>query len=223
VSGPSRGAARSWPNRPRRPGRCSTVVGMRRLLVLLAALGVVAGCSTSVPGVPSPIAGPTAAPGPAASGVALPPRPRELRLDGLDPCSSLTPSQLATLGLDRTVPSIPIGFGDLDGKICAAGGFGAKKVVSSFAFVTRPGIENVTAGPIASFGKFEVVEIAGFAGVVEPAQEADACNVDIDVASGQYISVQNRDAGGSPALTRGELCEGATAVGEAIVNTLLSK
>jgi hypothetical protein len=219
----SRGAALSCPNRPRRQRPCSTVVGMRRLLVLLAAVGVVAGCSTSIPGVPSPVAGSTATPGPTAGGLALPPRPRELKLDGIDPCSSLTPSQLATLGLDRTVPSVPIDFGDLNGTICSAGGFGAKKFVSSFVFVTHPGIEHITAGPIASLGKFEVVEVAGFPGVVEPSPETDACSVDIDVASGQFISVQNRAAGGSPPLTRAELCASATSVSEAIMNSLLGK
>src|SRR4051794_15205727 len=105
---------------------------MRRLMVLLAALGIVAGCSTSIAGTPSPETGSTAAP-PEANSLALRPRPRELRLDGIDPCSPLTPSRLTKLGLDEKVPSKSL-ISPPDGAICAAGGFGAKFREVSIAF-----------------------------------------------------------------------------------------
>jgi hypothetical protein len=183
---------------------------------------VVAGCSASVPGVPSPAAGAaTAAPVPAVGALALPPRPRELRLDGLDPCASLSSAQLAKLGLDRTVPSIPAGFGSVEGKVCAAGGFETKQVVATYTFVTHPGIEYVATGPAAAFGKFEIVQIAGFPGVVEPQQEDDACTVDADVAAGQFVNVQYRDASFPLVLSRAQLCQGATSVGDEVVDSLM--
>jgi hypothetical protein len=193
---------------------------MRRLLVLLAALGVVAGCSTSIGGTPSPVAGPTAS-NPAANGLTLPPRPRELKLDGIDPCSSLTPPQLAKLGLNRTVPSISADSPSLDGKICTAGGSDPKQIDVSIAFVTRPGIDYITTGPTASFGSFMQVRIAGFSGIVEPQQEQDICAVDLDVAAGQFVQVLYHDAKRPPTLSRSELCEGAVSAGEVVMQSLL--
>jgi hypothetical protein len=195
---------------------------MRRLLVLLAALGVVAGCSTSVAGTPAPEAG-AASSRAGDSGLVLPPRPRELKLDGLDPCSSLTPARLAKLGLDQTVPSIPTDPAILVGKICTASAFNTKQVDVSVVFVTHPGIEYITAGPTASLGKFEQVQVSGFPGVIEPQQKKDVCAVDLDTAAGQFINIQYQDATVPPVLSRAELCQSATSVGEEVIQSLLEK
>jgi hypothetical protein len=192
---------------------------MRRLLVLLAALGVVAGCSTSVAGAPAPEQDRSSHS--EASGVALPPRPRDIKLDGLDPCASLTPTQLAKLGLDQTVPSIATDPKVLTGKICTASGFSTKQVDVSVAFVTHPGIDYITAGPTASRGKLEPAEIAGFPSIIEPQQQEDVCAIDIDIAAGQFINIQYQDGNVPRVLLRTELCQSATAVGEEIVSSLL--
>jgi hypothetical protein len=192
---------------------------MRRLLVFLAALGVVAGCSTSVAGSPSPDAAP-AAPSAGADGLTLPQRPRELKLDGIDPCSTLMPSQLAKLGLDSTVPSISTDPSILEGKICAASGFGAKRIQISIAFILRPGIEYITRGPTASRGSFESAQVAGFHGVIEPEQEKTVCAIDLDVATGQFINITYSDAARPQVLSRTALCQGALSVGTEIMQSL---
>ena len=58
-----------------------------RAVLLLVTAVLAAGCTTAVPGTPS-----------AAGPPPLPPRPREVRLDGVDPCSLLTSEQRADLG-----------------------------------------------------------------------------------------------------------------------------
>ena len=60
---------------------------MRVALLVVAAL-LMAGCTTTVEGPP-----------PAPTGVVLPPRPRDVRLEGVDPCSLLTAEQRAALGI----------------------------------------------------------------------------------------------------------------------------
>jgi hypothetical protein len=195
---------------------------MRRLLLLLAALGVIAGCSTAVAGAPSPEVGAAAQPT-KTNAITLPPRPRELKLDGIDPCSSLKPPQLAKLGLDNVVPSITTGTADLDSRICTAIGLGAKRIGASIAFVTRPGISYITEGPTASFGDFEQMQIAGFPSITEPQQKSDTCTVDVDVAAGQFINIFYQDENLPAVLSRVELCQGANAVGEEVMKSLLSE
>jgi hypothetical protein len=64
----------------------------------MLAVGTLAAC-TSIGGAPLPAAGNTpSSPGTAAS---LPPRPKDLKIDGIDPCILLTKPQQQQLGLDR--------------------------------------------------------------------------------------------------------------------------
>jgi hypothetical protein len=209
----------SFPNRPRRRRCFSTVARMRRLLVLLAALSAVAGCSTSIAGHPSPVPG-AAAQIPTANGVALPPRPRELKLDGIGSCAPLAPPRLAKLDLDRTLPSTSFDDGALRENICSGIGSETNTVFVLVAFVTRPGLEAITTGPTAALGPFEPVQVAGFPGVVEPRFETDICTVDIDVAAGQFVDIDFRDGHWPTKLSREELCQGAITVGEEVMEFL---
>ncbi len=80
----------------RRPLQC-VAVGVRRA-VLGVLLALLAGCSTS--GQASPADPPTAASA-APTAVPLPPRPRDVPIDDVDPCTLLTREQRAELQLDR--------------------------------------------------------------------------------------------------------------------------
>jgi hypothetical protein len=195
---------------------------MRRLLGLLAILSVVAGCSTSVAGAPTPQTGsPGASSG--VKGLDLPPRPRELKLDGLDPCSPFTPARLAKLGLDQTVPSIPTDPAVLVGRICTASGFERQQVDVSVAFVTHPGIEYVTEAPAVQTGNVEIATIAGFPVVVEPEKDEGVCALDIDNARDQFINIRYQDSAEPSKLDRTELCRRANLVGQDIMQFLLEK
>jgi hypothetical protein len=193
---------------------------MRRLVVLLAAVGVVAGCSTSIAGTPSPEPGATAA-SPAANGLTPSPRPRELRLDGIDSCAPLTPARLEEFGLDRTVPSAPT-IAPPEGNICAAGGYDTKFREATIAFLTNPGIEWITTLRPGPHDGLEPVQVAGFPGIIEPQdEEPTSCVVDVDVATGQFINVSYADADRPPTLSRAEICRGATSLAEEVVRFLM--
>jgi hypothetical protein len=73
------------------------------LLVLLGFLAVtVTACTQTSAGQAQPAQeNPGSAP-PKSSGVAIPPRPKELPLNGLDPCALFTPAQTTQLQVDRT-------------------------------------------------------------------------------------------------------------------------
>jgi hypothetical protein len=194
---------------------------MRRLLVLLAALGVVAGCSTSIPGTPSPEAAPAGV-SPSATGLNLPPRPRDLKLDGLDACASLTAAQLAKLDLkifSPSVPTDPIGF---TGNLCTASGFDSRKASVSIAFATNRGIQVVANSPDAVTYGVEPAQIAGFPGTLIAQPQKNSCVADIDAAPGQLIDITYTDNATAPALSKEQLCQGATTVGEEVISSLLT-
>ena len=83
----------------------ATVGPVRRIGLLLGALAVlVSGCA-AVGGPPEPAE---------RTALELPPRPRDVRIDGIEPCSLLTEAQRADLGLDgepssSTEPSVLFG------------------------------------------------------------------------------------------------------------------
>src|ERR1700761_6823597 len=72
---------------------------MTRLALATLAAVLCAACSTSVGGSPKP----------AQAGPQLPPRPRAGRIDGLDPCSALTPAQVRSLGVRYYATDAPTG------------------------------------------------------------------------------------------------------------------
>jgi hypothetical protein len=79
------------------------------MVLIMVAL---AGCTTSQAGTAAP-AGPATrssvyqAPTNGVSAVALPPRPSDVPLTGVDPCSLLTPAQRGKLGVDAGVRGLP--------------------------------------------------------------------------------------------------------------------
>jgi len=78
---------------------------VRTVLMLLTAV-LAAGCTTAVEGTPS-----------AAPPAPLPARPREVRLDGVDPCSLLTPEQRTALGF-KNKPSSSKPYVELSAAKC---------------------------------------------------------------------------------------------------------
>ena len=109
-----------------------------RLAPLLVTAVLAAGCTTAVAGTPS-----------APPGVLLPPRPKEVRLDGVDPCTLLTAEQRAALGFEsepRTGRSRrpPCYRGDVP--ICTMRGFTGDASSVGIGVVTTAGIDLWTTG-----------------------------------------------------------------------------
>lgn len=182
-----------------------------RLLLPLVACVLAAGCAAAPP---------TAPPVPTAP----PPRPREVRLDGVDPCSLLSAEQRAGLGLDGT-PQFTHPYADLFGgtvPTCTVTGLEREPVAVGIGTVTSAGIERWHRGDVAA--DVRSTTVADFPAVVAaPRRLTDFCSVEVDVAPGQLLDVQFSDGGGRPPLTQDELCRRAGQVAEQLMTSLLTR
>jgi hypothetical protein len=157
--------------------------------------------------------------------VDLPPRPREVRLDGVDPCSLLTEQQRAELGLDaRPVFSqAPVGLYPGEGvPACDIRGFEPRAVAVGISLVTTVGIERFTSGELAA--EIRPISVQGFPAVVAvPTRFTEYCTVVIDVAGGQLVDVQFRDGGRRPPIWQPQLCRDAEVVAGEVMASLLDR
>ena len=157
--------------------------------------------------------------------VELPPRPREVRLDGVDPCSLLTEEQRAELGLDGPVvfSQTPVGlYPGADVPACDIGGFEPRAVAVGISLVTSVGIERFTSGELAA--EIRPISVRGFPAVVAvPVRYTDYCTVVVDVAAGQLLDVQFATGGRQPPIPQPQLCRDAETVAEAVMATLLGR
>ncbi|QYN34358.1 DUF3558 domain-containing protein [Pseudonocardia sp. DSM 110487] len=193
-------------------------MGVQRA-VLGILIVVLTGCSTG--GQASPADPPTteeAAP----TTVSLPPRPQDVPIDDVDPCTLLTREQRAELQLDqppqpRREPSV-LYPGDVSR--CSIGG--SEPAISiSISAVTTAGIEFFTTGQTAS--EVRLIELAGFPAVVAaPVHTDDSCKVLIDTAPGQMVDVQARSAGANPPIPEEQLCRDAERAASLVLDTLLT-
>lgn len=109
-------------------------------------------------------------------------RPREIKLDGKDPCQLLTAEQLPPLKIDEagrpgTAPAFMA-------KDCSWTVTGAD---SRLAPVTSEGIEVWTSGKRTGQAE-ETAPIATFPAIsVTASSDQDRCDVMVDVADGQYL------------------------------------
>jgi hypothetical protein len=184
-----------------------------RALLLLVTAVLAAGCTTAVPGTPS-----------AAGPAPLPPRPREVRLDGVDPCSLLTATERAEAGLDGvpryTNPPTPLFGGTVP--TCTITGLQGRPVALGIGIVTTAGIERWQRNDLDAVVRD--TSIAGFPSVVAiPKRATEYCSVEVDVAAGQLLDVQFSDGGGDPPIPQGELCSSAQRAATVMMQTLLAR
>ncbi len=158
---------------------CNRYAGLAAIFVFLA----VAGCSSGPPVQPWRPAGsavttmvasePTTTPRPA--------RPRELRLDGKDPCATVPKSEWATFSIDLAKPELDPTFRSPS---CF---FNSSKAAMGVVLVVTEGIEAWAPGKRVSTPA-NVAPIQGFPAIslLRPAGRTD-CAVAVDVAQGQYL------------------------------------
>ncbi|MEO6090780.1 MAG: DUF3558 domain-containing protein [Umezawaea sp.] len=148
------------------------------------------------------------------------PRPREVELDGLDPCKVLGEEQRAALSLDYT-PNAYVDKPFGESKVCSFRS-GISGNVTRLAFVTVEGVgvwlsENAQVEP-------QFTTIGGFPAMVIRTPGLDyVCNVEVDVAEGQFLDVMFRDGGNEKKATQDTLCAGAERVAEAALSGLLEQ
>ncbi|MHA6784935.1 DUF3558 domain-containing protein [Pseudonocardia saturnea] len=180
---------------------------MRRWVVLCV-VAVLTGCSAPVVSAPSPVPATPAPSTSAAPAVELPPRPREIRVDDLDPCTLLTAEQRAELELDRE----PV----LD--VAPSGFYGGVTQLCSVRRLEQPGYRmavqlSVTAGVEAWLrpgvpADVAPIDVQGFPAIeVRSRLLSDICTVAVDVAPGQVLDVLISNGGETPVASQDRLCE----------------
>jgi hypothetical protein len=156
---------------------------------VVAVVGLtLAGCTNTDPGQPV-AAGQSGFPsGAGQTSVAIPPRPKEIKLDGLDPCRIMTKAQLDQIKIERQ-RNQTIADGRWKGVThCAMdGGDGKKFWDYDLNLVTVEGIEPYANGKrnvdakLVSVGGFAAVDYKGIG-----TTNVD-CTTAVDVASGQQL------------------------------------
>ncbi|CCH34903.1 DUF3558 domain-containing protein [Actinosynnema sp. NPDC047251] len=152
--------------------------------------------------------------------IALPARPAELPLDGVDPCTVLSADQRMQLSLDNP-PSAYVESSFGNAKACTIRSSISGNVVR-LVLVTVEGIEvwlsenaQVEAAPTT---------VSGFPALtVRTPGIDDVCTVEVDVAAGQFLDVMFRDGGNKTQVKQDILCQGAQRAAEAAVAGLLQR
>jgi Protein of unknown function (DUF3558) len=166
-------------------------------------------CSSTVAG--------TAAP--SAAGPELPPRPRELRIDGFDPCGGLTSDQQTSLGVRFFSTYAPNGK---LGPSCDWNHSPTEPVESyTIDINTHGGVELAFGQP-----QLSIVKVAGFGAVETPSLYSSGnhdCIVNVDVAAGQAVQVSYFYNGSIVTMTHEIACQKARNAAELAMQTILAK
>jgi hypothetical protein len=186
------------------------------VLVVVAALPGLASCGGATPTSPVPL--PSASSSVAPTTSSLPPRPVELRLDGVNPCSLLTDAQRARFGLspgDLDPGSDPTA--ELQGPACTwAGSLHPDNGYVGGTVLNHGAEVALSAEPLRSVG--------GFAATTTTSMGSDPnfwCGVLVDVAPGQALTADYaNNAHDYPGMNRKLACDKAQALAEAMLTTL---
>jgi Protein of unknown function (DUF3558) len=178
-------------------------------LTLIPLVAACAACSTAVSG--TPVAD--------SETPHLPPRPRELRINGLNPCSTLTAAQLNMLGVRFYASDAPR---DKRGPGCDWIHSPAEPIESyTVAINTRGGVELAFGQP-----QLEVVTVAGFGAVETPGVYSSGkyeCIVNVDVGPGQAVQVGYFYNGSTVPMNHELACQKARNAAELAMQTILAK
>ncbi|MGI5126434.1 DUF3558 domain-containing protein [Pseudonocardia sp. CA-107938] len=186
---------------------------MRRiaLLVLMSCL-IAAGCA---PVAGQPVSGPTAAP----SG-----RPRDIRLDSIDPCSLFTPAVREQLGITRPLMAEKGSDSIYQGQVpsCGSRGDEGTRFAVGVAFALQDGVD--VYRPDRVNGVVTPKRVAGFpALLVKQNKFTDECAVVVDVHPAQLLDVTYSDGGNQPQLAQDDLCTRAEQAADLLMGQLLQR
>ncbi|MFE2754247.1 DUF3558 domain-containing protein [Actinosynnema sp. NPDC059335] len=194
-----------------RPSKAAVLAGV--------VLAVVAGCSPGETGNPRPATSDT----PATSESAEPttsrsPRPKEIALDGIDPCATLTPAQRTELKIDEAVNDpLDVLNNDRPAPTCAYMSNGRSVFSYNVSLVSGEGIEYWEGG---SNLDVDAKNVGGFAAYqYKLSGTSDAyCSYAVDVADKQQLIVQFLPIG--EGFTQDQMCQNAAKGAELALATL---
>lgn len=163
------------------------------LIAACVALIVIGGCSTGEVGQPKPglpATGTSDSTSMSKSTAPSPARPKEIELQGVDPCATLTADQQKQLKIDEAVsdPSDVVKSGKL-APACSYRTNGSPSYIYNVSLISDAGID-YWQGP--SNLDVDPKDVAGFAALqVKLSGTSDFdCSVAVDVADGQQLFVQ---------------------------------
>ncbi|MBE1469524.1 DUF3558 domain-containing protein [Kibdelosporangium phytohabitans] len=149
-----------------------------------------------------------------------PPRPRDLPIAGIDPCSLLTKEQQQRFGVDE--PLRPRQEPTFKSPLC---GFASRqnKIVFDVITVTTSGIDRFKPGKVnGEVRPLTVHAFPGFEVFTELLPTSYVfCVVVVDVADGQVAHVTYREDGAR--LGKAEVCRRTAQVADAVVGNLLAR
>jgi hypothetical protein len=149
-----------------------------------------------------------------------PPRPHEVPLEGVDPCSLLTAPQRKQFSFDRS-PTRGTDTTMAQAKVCDFRD-SVSALSARIALVTAEGIE-VWEDPIAQ-NQTRRTLVAGFPALVVRSDNREGfCNVEVDVANGQFLDVMYGNAGSPTPPAFDNLCLSAQQVAAAVMTTLANR
>ena len=153
--------------------------------------------------------------------ISLPPRPQELRVDGVDPCALLTEQQRAELGLDPRADPFVDDSRLYGGPVpsCLFQARSPRATTVSTRVVSTVGIERFYDSDVDA--ELRPATAEGYPVLIAlPRLARDYCSVMIDVAPNQLVAVLYRDVALPPPIPQDELCSDAVLVAGAVVRTL---
>jgi Protein of unknown function (DUF3558) len=195
--------------------------------VLLATLVVLAGvtaCGSSEAGTPHAKTSSDGVPVTRSAERSFPPRPLNLSLVGVDPCSILTQQQRAEFAFDRP----PIGGKATGGPLKDERECSYRSSTEEYGTLIIP---SARVGLVEYLEKIQesstrrMITVGGFPAIQEEQQLGlgpgnDRCFVDVDVADDQMLAVQFGQVASSKPLPMETLCTKAVEVAEAALTTL---
>lgn len=189
------------------------------VLIGIALCASLTGCVRESAGAAAPVADP----GPATT-VERPPRPRDVAVAGLDPCSLLTVEQRADLQLDgepnRSEARSVLYQGPEP--TCFVRSYEPRAVAVGVS-LPYDGLGIDAFAPYRVDSLVTSLTIEGFPAVQAiPARLTDFCSVSVDLGPGAALDIQYRDGGRIPAVPQADLCAGAVEVARAAMATLVT-
>jgi hypothetical protein len=172
------------------------------------------GCTTNVGGVAAPAFSTSAAP-------ELPARAKELSLQGVDPCTLLTPAQLDRLK-ENGAPRPLAKDVQRDGPTCA---FDVDAVSPTYTYyleaITTADVQDwLTGAHHKTSMTQQLVDVPGFPALVDfaPSEGVQDCETIVGVADGQALRAEI--APDDRSFTQQQLCDMSTTVAKMAVETL---
>jgi hypothetical protein len=150
----------------------------------------------------------------------MPPRPQDIRLDEVDPCALLSAEQRTRLSLDNP-PSAYVETSFGNAKACTM----RSNISGNVVRLTLVTVEGVGVW-LSENAQVEATQttVVGFPGLTVRTPGMDnVCNVEVDIAEGQFLDVMFRDGGNATAANQDTLCQGAQRAAEAAVAGLLQR